>query len=58
MTRPFKDATAAELERWWALTLDRHPRLATLRREIQAELDLRRRGPLEEECPPTVRVVP
>lgn len=58
MSRPFKEATIAELERWWGLTLDPHPRLAALRREIQAELDLRRRGPLEEECPPTERVVP
>lgn len=56
--RPFKDATTTELERWCALTLDSHPRLVALRREIQEELELRRRGPLEEECPPTVRVVP
>jgi len=58
VNRPFKDTPTASLERWWVITLDPHPRLVVLRREIQEELDLRRREPLEEACPPTVRNVP
>lgn len=58
MNRPFKDTPTESLERWWILTLEPHPRLQEVRREIQEELELRRREPLEESCPPTERVVP